>query len=344
MKCPYCNYVSFDYLNTCRKCSRDLTAHKSQYGIDFLEPVSLGALAAAGGAAAAMAEEATASFDTGDFSFDTETSEGVVIGGEEEAAAEALPESDEGFQLDIGESAEQETGQAEARMGGGTDEDLSAALGESTDEISLQDIETGEGIEISTEPEEEEASTGQVEQLASDSGFSLNLGEDFSEDSGLAIEEPPPLPEPGESVIEEAPEEEGISLESAGLGEIELAEEPAGQIDMESAEPLAPEEEPGEIIFEEPAGEEAPEITIEEEEENEPAGEDLEISLELEEDESGATGREAEEDFADIELGAGEKELFEDEERKDEGEDEEIDLGDLDLQIGDEDLDDLKFD
>src|SRR3989338_3649643 len=38
MKCPKCGYVSFEYLDTCRKCGRDLTQFKSDMGITTFVP------------------------------------------------------------------------------------------------------------------------------------------------------------------------------------------------------------------------------------------------------------------------------------------------------------------
>lgn len=38
MKCPKCNYVSHDYLDTCRKCSMNLAVFKQQIGLFVLQP------------------------------------------------------------------------------------------------------------------------------------------------------------------------------------------------------------------------------------------------------------------------------------------------------------------
>lgn len=45
MKCPKCNFASFEYLNTCKKCGNDLTLHKTELGIDFPQYNSLGLMA-----------------------------------------------------------------------------------------------------------------------------------------------------------------------------------------------------------------------------------------------------------------------------------------------------------
>ena len=51
MKCPKCNYISFDYLDSCNKCGKDLTEHKEKHNIRSVLFASAGG-AAVGGAAA----------------------------------------------------------------------------------------------------------------------------------------------------------------------------------------------------------------------------------------------------------------------------------------------------
>lgn len=41
MKCPKCRYVSFEYLDECKKCGRDLTAHKKEFNIYIPRAASL---------------------------------------------------------------------------------------------------------------------------------------------------------------------------------------------------------------------------------------------------------------------------------------------------------------
>ena len=66
MKCPKCNYISFDYLDDCKKCGKDLTEHKEKHNIRSV--LFAGAGAAAVGGAAAAAED-------GDFTFDFDENE-----------------------------------------------------------------------------------------------------------------------------------------------------------------------------------------------------------------------------------------------------------------------------
>jgi len=52
MKCPKCNYTSFDYLDTCKKCGKDLTEHKEKHNLRsllFATGASVAAAEAAGG-------------------------------------------------------------------------------------------------------------------------------------------------------------------------------------------------------------------------------------------------------------------------------------------------------
>ena len=36
MKCPKCGYNSFDYLDSCKKCNKDLTEHKARFNIQSI--------------------------------------------------------------------------------------------------------------------------------------------------------------------------------------------------------------------------------------------------------------------------------------------------------------------
>ena len=58
MKCPGCNYVSHDYLDTCRSCGNDLSAFKTEIGLRVQPPGGVLDLseAAAGGTQPAAPE------------------------------------------------------------------------------------------------------------------------------------------------------------------------------------------------------------------------------------------------------------------------------------------------
>ncbi|PLX98237.1 MAG: hypothetical protein C0623_13010 [Desulfuromonas sp.] len=53
MKCPKCGYTSFDYLDECKKCGKDLMEHKEKHNIRSLMFPASGAAAAATAATAA---------------------------------------------------------------------------------------------------------------------------------------------------------------------------------------------------------------------------------------------------------------------------------------------------
>lgn len=94
MKCPKCGYTSFDYLDECKKCGKDLMEHKEKHSIRSLMFPGSGA-AAAPAAAAAVAAGAGAEGD--EFGFD--------FMDEEDAAApqEAATEITEDDTFDFGE-------------------------------------------------------------------------------------------------------------------------------------------------------------------------------------------------------------------------------------------------
>lgn len=288
MKCPHCSYVSFEYLDTCRKCSKDLTAHKGQYGIEFLEPVSLGVLTFVEGRAATSAAVGgaldIASHDSGSFLDEDRSTEDL---------SSAVAQADE-ISIDFGEPAAVQTPQAPP-----------------TDEIGL-DMGPGMG------------------GIASDSGFSLNLGEDldaggdlnlsFGEDESkttAAVEETG-----GISLTLDSSDDEGgqivmkdidISLEEDSGGPIVVGgEEPKAMgmdIDLDDIGGL-------EINLDEPQPQKEPTIKL--------SGEEAKKAAEM-----------PDLDFADIEFNIDDKDLFGD---KKDDKSEDIDLGDLDLQIGDDDL------
>ncbi len=70
MKCPKCGYTSFDYLDECKKCGKDLVEHKEKYKIRSLMFPSKGAAAATAAAAVTAATAATAAEAGEEFGFD----------------------------------------------------------------------------------------------------------------------------------------------------------------------------------------------------------------------------------------------------------------------------------
>ena len=93
MKCPKCGYTSFDYLDECKKCGKELSEHKDKHSIRSLMFPGSGAAAAA--AAAAPVAGAAAGGDEFGFDFMDEEAAG--------APAEAATEVTEDDAFDFGE-------------------------------------------------------------------------------------------------------------------------------------------------------------------------------------------------------------------------------------------------
>jgi len=355
--------VSFEYLNTCKKCSKDLTSHKSAHGIDFIEPMPLGILTfvdtSVGSAAPAPSE--AMEFDTGDMLVDSGEAEeeSVSIGldeapedldevsgdfGEEAVAVdfeadtsediavdEVIEEMDIG--LDLGEEAVEETGDEEA-----------VSIGIEEPDVELEEPEAGEGVEISLDDLEEEPVaatetaaeddsagfeiTDDSDPIASDSGFTLGLGEDLGEGGELDFSSDVGLDTTDEAALDEKLiDEADFTIEESADSLLGGAGKEAGEAEAG----LAVEEGESEPEIELAIDKEEPQVEIAIEEPEEDTGSAIELAEEPAETAPAETG---EDDFADIDLSLDDKDLF------GEGTDEsdEIDLGDLDLQIGDEDL------
>lgn len=217
MKCPKCNFVSFEYLNACKKCGNDLTLHKTEMGIDFPQYASLGLIAAlreesAPREAAAETATAVALDETSGTKKQDSTDSLSGTSGLEAAIASTSDFSD------VGTSVE---------LGGADALDLSG-VGESADEtasIKLPLVET-EDLDLGADEEKIHKTPEKSEEISLDLGdmeeeaaapvaaapgkekeeeFSLDLGE---LDLGEKTEAPPAT----------AKKEEEFSLD---LGEIE---------------------------------------------------------------------------------------------------------------------------
>ncbi len=162
MKCPKCNYSSFEYLGSCKKCGNDLTLHKTELGIDFPPHASLGIAAflreESGGVssatATAVAEEQVRDSSTG---IDADLMSGT-------SGIEASLASDTNFG-DLGAGIDLE---------GGDEVDLSG-IGESSDETASITLPPIEEDEISLGEDKGTAGTGKDGFDLGD--FELDLGE-----------------------------------------------------------------------------------------------------------------------------------------------------------------------
>jgi uncharacterized RDD family membrane protein YckC len=209
MKCPKCSYTSFDYLESCKKCGKDLTEFKQRFGItSVLFPGQL------------QAEEAVAETEYDEATADAAVAAatGVAAG----AATGGMAEESDDFGFDF--------------MGDSTEEDDL-----SFDEL-FEEAPEDEDVEETIEGPQEKAATEDPQDEAKDFSFDLpeedeGLADDFGfdptdeededsvfrddEDSGpdedQGTEEDPksPFDLPESPAVGEAPEPEHISF-SAG--------------------------------------------------------------------------------------------------------------------------------
>jgi hypothetical protein len=289
MKCPHCSYVSFEYLDTCRKCSKDLTTHKGQYGIEFLEPVSLGILTFVEGRAATSAAVGGAL----DISKSDETASFL----DEEVATEELSsvsgKPDE-INFDFGDSAAVEVPQ-----------------GSSTDEIG---IDMGEGMG----------------GIASDSGFSLNLGDDIDGGGDLNLS----FGDDESSASTVVEETGGISLNLDSSGD------EGGQIVMKDIDISLEDEGGGPIVVgAEPSKDSLMDLDLDDigglEIDMGEAPPQKEPTIKLSGEEAKKAAAAPDIDFTDIDFNLDDKDIFGDNKDDKSGD---IDLGDIDLHLGDDDM------
>lgn len=289
MKCPHCSYVSFEYLDTCRKCSKDLTTHKGQYGIEFLEPVSLGILTFVEGRAATSAVVGGAL----DISKSDETASFL----DEEVATEELSsvsgKPDE-INFDFGDSAAVEVPQ-----------------GSSTDEIG---IDMGEGMG----------------GIASDSGFSLNLGDDIDGGGDLNLS----FGDDESSASTVVEETGGISLNLDSSGD------EGGQIVMKDIDISLEDEGGGPIVVgAEPSKDSLMDLDLDDigglEIDMGEAQPQKEPTIKLSGEEAKKAAAAPDVDFTDIDFNLDDKDIFGDNKDDKSGD---IDLGDIDLHLGDDDM------
>ena len=169
MKCPYCKYVSFEHLTSCRKCSKDLAAHKHQHGIDFVQPLSLGIVAFLQASPAPGGQ----SFDAMEFDSDAVTID-IEESGEDSFSTSTGNDSD----TDIGIGL---TDNAPVTL---SDSDSDIAFNEPSSGVVIPDPVSDESASISDESVEDlllKDITSDDAQALDESGFSLQLGDHDTE-------------------------------------------------------------------------------------------------------------------------------------------------------------------
>lgn len=308
MKCPKCSYVSFEYLNSCKKCGIELSSHKAAHSIDFPQYSDLGILAMiqAEEPAAVVIEDAVAvAEDDGEVSdiggsAAEEVSEGGLdlssMGGQVEETTASVDVADMGDSAVELELPSEDTGEIK-----GPDDsagiDLSG-VGDSPEEtasISLEDTGQETTAEISIEPEEktpdvEEAAVGDGEGIALDLG-EVEPVEAASQEPGIGEETAEPESAEGKTDTTTQDLDSTDEIEALDLGDMEDID-----LNIDEGKKEAGEELSGDDI----------------------SLDDLELDLNLDDDELLDGGSGADQVKGDVEEG-------------------EIDLNDLDL-------DDLKLD
>jgi len=184
MKCPKCGYVSFEYLDTCRKCGRDLTQLKTDMGVTTFTPGVINVLKYVEGMEEAVEEGEESAVATA-------TAEET-----EEAGAAAVVEA-------VAVTSEEQSAKVETQEKG----EIEISLPEDITEPKL-DV-----VEVSPQPMAEEKK-GEIE-------FSLEPAEEKKEEISLTIEEEPKIEETlsVEPEIKESPVEE-ITLSLEDIAEL----------------------------------------------------------------------------------------------------------------------------
>ncbi len=189
MRCPKCGYNSFDYLDSCKKCGKDLVEFKQRYGIQSI--LFPGAM--------------SPTDDSEDVAFDSESADAVVVAATGAAAASAAAASAEPEAVES-----QETSSTEA------DDFGFDFMGDSAED---DDLSFDELFEEAPEDEDVEESIEGPKSAAPDSGgeegddFSFDLPEEDGFDDDFGLDEEPdtvsfdddPEPQDDETGIGEDP-------------------------------------------------------------------------------------------------------------------------------------------
>jgi hypothetical protein len=125
MKCPKCGYYSFDHLDSCKKCSVDLTEHKAKFNLrGFFSPEKAAQLAPEVTVDEATVDEATeesagSAEESADFGFDFLDEEEAPI--TEATNATSISNGNQDINIDQPFGADSETIPADAPSFAGDD-------------------------------------------------------------------------------------------------------------------------------------------------------------------------------------------------------------------------------
>lgn len=254
MRCPKCGYTSFDHLDSCKKCGKDLAEFKARYGIksvlfpgqtapgtvaaeaaydDDTADAAVAAATGAVGVAATVPDTGSNVSESDDFGFDFmgDSAEDDDLSFDE--LFEEAPEDE-----DVEETIEGPKQQTDAEAGAA--EEFSFDLPEEDTEL-----EDDFGFDPTTDSDEDFAFDDEEEDLSSD-----------SEDQGSGEDPKSPFDLPESSVVERAPVDQEDVLPEVDVSEDPLAKAESGDLFALSAQETEPLVEPENYFFEPVASEE----------------------------------------------------------------------------------------
>ncbi len=187
MRCPKCGFNSFDYLDSCKKCGKDLSEFKERYGItSILFPGQLNPAAAS-----AEAE------------FDDASADAAVVAATATAVAAVAAETGHAAAEDISTAAASEADDFGFDFMGDSSDDDDLSFDELFDGVS-EDEDVEESLEApkpkAASPEEDEFAFDMPADDDFDTDFGFDVGEDEesadnADDSGKGPKNPFDLPE-----------------------------------------------------------------------------------------------------------------------------------------------------
>ena len=256
MRCPKCGYTSFDHLDSCKKCGKDLVEFKARYGIKSI----------------LFPGQRTPEDSISDAAYESETADAAVAAATGTAAAAAVaetaaetspassPDSDDfGFDF-MGDSAEDddlsfdelfeeapEDEDVDETIEGPKDQTKASSEEDSTDDFSFDLPEEEEALDddFGFDPTEEDALSDEGDE---EEDFSFNDEDD--EQSGNKEGPQSPFDLPGSPVTGGAPEyRDNRSAATANSANVSMAEE-TGDLFAEQVRVSVHEEETEKYILE----------------------------------------------------------------------------------------------
>lgn len=250
MRCPKCGYISFDLMEICGDCKKNVAKFSSELSGVVFKAETPDFLWFVKPQEEENEEEAAADEEAAEEPADTEE-DGLDYGGgandDQENTVEFAADEDSGIGLDLGEAAEEEAKEIEFDLGGADDEP--AAEEEAKEEIAFELPSTEEkaapSLELDSGGDEDGAPGLQLDSSDADGGPGLDLSVDGLDGLDFDLEsadEPKPKAEKAggkkkaaakeasldlsgidlSGLMPPAPEKEKLDLSFSGIGELSL--------------------------------------------------------------------------------------------------------------------------